>query len=660
MASVWEEESWLGDNVEENADEKVTSAELYSKETLNTARQQIQSFVNDLASMNLGEQSEELDDTFDNLDSTIPTITPVPSAPNVDYSLTPIDPQLDLTRPDWITDPALNFESITFPTVEMPEFSLVAPSLLFPDLPEVVWPDDPGSAPNMQDVSIPTSPSYFLPDAPTIEELDLPDLPNFSIPAFVANAPEDFLDSPGDLFVYNEEEYTSTLKDEAYDKIVADLRNGGTGLGAEIEDALWQRGRDRLDEELERGYEEIDQAWAQRGFSFPPGMLIAARQKARAEIDEKKLDLNRDITVEQARIAKEHAQFIIDKAIQMEQTLLQHFNQAADRAFQAARATAEFGIALYEAKIRAFQARLERYRTDAEIFKAQLEGELAKLQEYKIRMEGARIEADVQQRYVELYKARLSGVQILAEIYRTEMDSARLQSEVEKLKLEGYAEEVKAYMTKVQANTARYEAYQGQIQGLLGQAQVYSEQVNAYRTQVDAKKTEVEAAASEAGAKVQYNQQQIEKYKAELVEYTSIAQAYTDELKAHAVVMGAETDMAKAQVAGESARIDAETEVYKARSENARREVEMALQKAIEQGKLLASRFDVSSSSVQAAIRAQAQIASSAITAFNTTVSYGYSGSLGYSESFNKGASVSASHSFQETPIEQYIYTASA
>ncbi len=578
-----------------------------------------------------------------------------PSPKDYEFALTPRDPSLDLSRPSWISDPTSLFEDIAFPSVTFPEFLFESPGISFPECPEVLWPSSPGDAPAIADVEMPSAPAYSLPDAPTLSTVDLPTLETFTVPTFEGEDPGEILNPPGNLFIYSEDEYSSALQTEVYNKLLADLATGGTGLGADVETALWQRGRDRLDEELERGYEEIDQGWAQRGFSFPPGMLLAARQRARDEIDEKKLDLDRDITVEQARLAREQSQFIVQQSIALEQMLITNANAMQDRAFQAARATAEFGIAVYEAYLSGWRAKLEKYRADGEIFKVRLEGELARLEKFKVQMEGAKIEADIQQRYVELYKAQLQGVQILTEIYKTEVDSARVKSEMQKLKIEIFAEEVRAYIGMVQAGTARYDAYQTQVQAALGQAQIYSEQVSAYKAQIDAKKSEVEASGIEANTKIAYNQQIIEKYKGELQEYATIINGYTEELKSIASLSGAEAAMATAQVAAESARLDSEDKVYATRVAIVQRETELKVQKAIEQSKLLTQKLSISNSALDAAIKANAQVASSAIAAFNTSVSYGYSGSESNSSSTSTSNTTSNSSSSSHSTTNSYI-----
>ena len=468
-------------------------------------------------------------------------------------------------------------DQVSIPDTSIPEFTVESPYFSFPSPPDVEFPDDPGPAPTMSEISTPSAPGYTLPPVPTISELDIPEAPEVHLPTFEASRPDNsLLSPPGELVYYQEEEYISQLKSQVYDKLLSEIQEGGTGLSADVEQAIWNRAISRLDQELERNYEEIDQGWAARGFNFPAGAMMGMRSRVRRDIDDKKLDLNRDIMVEQARLAQQNTQFIIERAVNYEQALMDHHNRVAQRAFELARLKAETGIAIYNAKVNAYAAMIEGYKADAEVFRAKLQAALSELEAYKTRMEGVRIAADVQRLYIDLYNAQLQSVMTMVEIYKAEMQGAAIKADVEKTRIQAYAEQVNAFISRIRAGTARFEAYQAEVQGRLGEVQGYSEQVRAYGMQVDAAKTGADIKTQQAQVQLDNQRMVIEKYRSEIEKYNADIQNYTMQIQAYAE--SNRDRQAEAQVGLDTQRLMSEVESQAASIE-------------IERGKLAADIF---------------------------------------------------------------------
>lgn len=598
-------------------DNKFNESTQYAKEAWESAL----SFVSDLAEagvINVPDASISLNAPEDPIKEI--TAEP-PSMPSLDLDM-PSDPSVPLITAVEIGD------------VEIPLYDISVPDISWPSIPSITWPESPGDPPSMGEVSVPNAPSLTLPEPPTISDVTLPDPPSVDLPTFEGEKPTDDLTPPGELFVYNEDQYSSQLKDEVYNKLVSDIQNGGTGLGEEAEEAIWQRGRDRLDVELERSFEEIDKGWAARGFMFPPGALLAARQRATEDINARKTDLNSDITVKQAELAWQQTQEIVKNGLAMEQMLINYTNAVADRAFQVARATAEFGLALYDAKVKKFQAKLEQYRVDAEVFRAKLEAALADLQVYRDKLQGAQIEADIQQRYVDLYNAQLGAVQTLVGIYQTEVQAAQTKADVEKTKLSAFGEQVRAYATEVEAKTSQYNAYNLQNQGLLAQVQAYSEKVGAYRTRVDAARAEAETKAQQANVEIENNRLKVEQYKADLDGFRAKVQAIASAIDAQVRGYQAQTGVYDAQVRGQTAEIGAEMDTYKAKVDMLETEARVAIQNASVNLERTKSAASLNMEAIKAGANVSAQLAASALASVNTSASYGFTGRGGatYSE----------------------------
>lgn len=142
-------------------------------------------------------------------------------------------------------------------------------------------------------------------------------------------------------------DYSSTLTTTLRDAITARLA-GGTGLDAAVEEAIWDRARER---ELTLAQAAIDQVTADSealGWLLPPGVLVdSIRRETRGYYD-KVSTLSRDIAIEQAKLEQAN--------------LLKAFDQAAQ--FEAI--LADVIVKRIEPGLRAYTADVERYRAEIE------------------------------------------------------------------------------------------------------------------------------------------------------------------------------------------------------------------------------------------------------------------------------------------------------
>lgn len=108
--------------------------------------------------------------------------------------------------------------------------------------------------------------------------------------------------------------YPSALADSAATWIQGAIDDGGTGLPASIEDAIWQRGRDRLGEDLNARVQQASDQFARAGFVNPPGALMDQIAQAQEERSVKACELNRDIAIAQAELEQKNIQFAVEQA----------------------------------------------------------------------------------------------------------------------------------------------------------------------------------------------------------------------------------------------------------------------------------------------------------------------------------------------------------
>ncbi len=165
---------------------------------------------------------------------------------------------------------------------------------------------------------LPVSPSVSLDfsGAPGMGNLIPVDLPNFAV-----DIPIEEITSPTNVLTVAGQLRDLTLVDAVNDKLLDDLINGATGLGAAVETDLWNRNYERDWQAYHDGLDSIADEWSKRGFSLPDGVLANAVTQAGIEFTNKRLDTSRDIAIKQAEMALQNQQFSTSQAIALDAML---------------------------------------------------------------------------------------------------------------------------------------------------------------------------------------------------------------------------------------------------------------------------------------------------------------------------------------------------
>lgn len=565
---------------------------------------------------------------------------PAPPTLSLDTSGAPASPTL----------PALDEVTISWPSFDVNDVNL---SSFVP--PTTIDPDPPGDSPTVQYPDLPTAPSLTLPNAPDLPDISLPTAPLLDVPTFDGTDPEAglTLTPPSDLFLYNEEEYSSALKDAVYDKIKTDMltlqASGADGLGSDVEQALWDRGRSRLEDELDRTHQDLAAQWAARGFPMPPGMLAAQQAQQQVEHNKRLTDLDRDITTEQARLAQQKAEFTVQQGLNLEKMLIDHTNAVNQRAFEAARSVAEYALAEYDARVKTYQARIQKLAQDVAVFNAEVQKANLDLELFRSEIQKAQVEASTWESYIALYNAKLEKVKTAHATYQTQVEAANVAAQIEKVKIEEFAERVRAYGAQVQANASKYEGYKILKDAESLNVQNFAEQVRAYQAQVEAKQSEAAQKATMLELKQRENQAALDQYSADIQKYSAEVQARASEIDAQVRVFGMQTENFRSRVQAESARVDAEVGAYQAEVQYLQAEASVALQNAQISLENAKSQNELTVQNMQAGSQVASQLAASALTSVSATASYGYTGS--------ESEQVSMSHSVSRT--DQYSQSSS-
>lgn len=575
-------------------------------------------------------------------DVVVPDVTPLSydARPGLGDLTLPAIPDNEVPLPVWEDLP-------TFDPVEFPEFNVVAPAYDIPEKPDHTVITDPGEPGEIAIIEYPAKPDMDIPVAPVLADITFPATPVITLPEFEGEVPTDTWDLPAN-FNYNEAAYNSDIWAELLSKVLDDIRNGGTGLGALIEDELYDRAKAKNEAENERLYEEILDYFEARGFSLPQGAQAGRLAEAGREIVRNNAEIISKIMISQSELAQKNTHFMVDKGVQLEGIMRDFFNQQANRAFEAAKAVVQVGVELYNAQVNQFNARVSAYQAQGAVFESRVKAALSQAQIYKTQIDACSVMSDVQKTLVDIYSAKIGALDTFIKLYATEMEAARIKSDVEKNKLELFNLQVQIYIARVEADKAKFDVYVRELEGERTKAMVYSEQVRAYATEIDAKKAESDVNLQQVEIALKQNTLISDKYRAELT-------AYEIAVKAVKETIAAEVEGFKAEAMAYSAETEAEGSWFRAKVEEMRVGVENArtkLQKAIAEIDASVKGFTaVKGLQVEGTtgiMNTAAQLCASSMNAVNASASLGFSGSEGNSESWSHGESISESHPYEE------------
>lgn len=444
-----------------------------------------------------------------------PAIEALPSLPNV--------PHIEFIAPGQIPAPL----DVTLDDMgEIDDFDVPMPVLNFGTAPVLTIGAVP-QLPSVRDVALPDIPTITLPDAPDYLTLATPVFSGIDLHEKhlekLGDLPALQLVMPDKLNFKRAPEYASQLL-ENLKAVVNDRIKGGTGLSTAVEQAIWDRARDREAQVLLAAEVDAQRAAENFGFPLPTGVLAAQLEQARRDHRSKLSGLSRDIAVKQAELEQANMQQAVTHGIQLETQLMDYAQRDVQMAFDMSKAVADNALQLHNAGVEHFKALLQGYTAYAQTYDTLMKGELAKVDIYKAQLEGEQTKAQVNNAKVQQYKAAIEASLAHVELFKAQVQGAQSLVEIEKAKLQAGGEQIRGFVAQLSAETAKIEAYKA---GVSAEAT----KVEAYRSLAQAFGAKVGAQGERARIKVA-------------------------RLQALASAKGAEWDGYRARISAESARID--------------------------------------------------------------------------------------------------------
>lgn len=564
------------------------------------------------------------------------------------------------------------------PPVISPEFpsSPAAPALTVdvpPTLQEVVWtaPDAPAAFTATLDVDdflidafeedppeliFDTAPtlSAVKPDAPAVDlsfvipelSVTLPARPDLlaisvmpfdgiTIPELTEDAPELTLVAPSIREYTPGDAYTSSLLEALQSSLQDRIENGGSGLAPDVENAIWERGREREARTARDELLKLDQMES-LGYMLPPGVYLDARLKINTEVSYAERGHSREVMIKAAELELDNVKHALTTATQLESRLIDYSNQVEQRLFESSRYATEAGVAIYNARVQAFGAQVDAYRARVSAYEARIRGELGKVEAYKAEIDAENAKAQINRALVDQYRAEIDAALSNVEIFKARVGAIQARAELEKAKIAIFGEQVRAYATEVNAYTAGVEGYRARITAETAKQEAYSSRVRAYTAQV-------EAASKNIDARVQRYRALLDKYTADWEGYKAAYQGEASRAQAIASVNSSASDAYRAQVQATASYNDNLTKQWQVGLDQAERIAEIAIQSAKANAELYVTTRSLALDAAKVGATVSAQLGAAALNAINWSTSY--SNSWGYSDSYSASESTSSSQS---------------
>jgi hypothetical protein len=487
---------------------------------------------------------------------------PVFAKPDVPESPT-LDLVLPTFPPDFVPGDIHEFDENVVGTV--PDFSATEPTINLPATPGELDVDAPTDGPTITtEFTFPDVGDYTLPAVPAFEDLDIPTAPTITLPTFELDYPTVPADlhPPGLTFSFAEGEFDNELYAALVAELLDRIQNGGTGLHPDIEQAIWDRARNREDQNSVRTINQIQKEQAAKGWSRPDGSVLAAIDAATQEVQHKNADLSREIAIKQADLEQKNIEFALQTSLALEQSLLEYHNQVQQRAFEVEKYIQEVAINLYKAYVEQFNLQLEVYKTYTQSYEVRVKGELAKAEVFKVELEGQKLIGEINAQAVDLYRAQIEGIKISAETYKTQVEAVEARIKAEALKLENFKTQVDVFATQVSAKRDEYSMYAEAVKGEMAKLDIFNSQVKAFISRVDAYAKQVDAEAKRVDIDIEVEGLRLKEHLAKLEAIIKQTDAQVGMARATTEVYRGQAQMFTAEVGAESSRLEAETKVY--------------------------------------------------------------------------------------------------
>lgn len=499
----------------------------------------------------------------------------VPTTPTFNVTWAAIDAPTAVTVPvrppelDSLVD-GLVWNAGDTPTVETPaapvividDFTEASPVLTLPDDPTLDFGTAPvldfgakPTAPVISDVTVPDAPVLTLPDAPVYLSLATPTFAGLDLHADLLTTLEDGLpDAPLDLVAPTPYTYTpsaaySSSLLTALRAVLEQRIGGGTGLDPAVEQAIWDRARDREAKLGQANEDGVMRNAEALGFKLPTGITAYQLRRAQQDTVDKASTTSRDIAIKQAELEQSNLDKALQLAFDCEGKLIDEALQLERLTFESAKQVADNAIQIHNAAVERLRILLARYGEFRQTYTAIIEGERLKLTQYQAELQGEETKANVNRTLVEEFRAKVEAQRALVGLFEAQLAGVKAEVDIENARVARFGEEIRAYVAGVNAETAKVESYKVGIESQKVRVDAFEAGVRGQLARVEVFRAQAQAFQAKAGA-------QGEKARAQLGYYEALIRSNTAAWDGYRARAGAEAERFRGITAASGAILD--------------------------------------------------------------------------------------------------------
>jgi len=504
--------------------------------------------------------------------------------------------------------------------------------------------------PSFSHIQLPDAPQHGpvpLPAAPVLNKPALPDLVDLHIPAF-SYAPLAPYDDDNPAFVASSISAVLQWQEAAYQPVLMDeeiavLRRmwaGGTGLPPAVEQALWERAAGREDMDAQRDIDAAMVEFSSRGFSLPPGALLARIDGVRHARALQKQTLGRDILIKISDTHIENLRFACTQAIAAENVLIGVWGQMAQRAFEAAKIHTDMQLAVLNARIATYNAVQGARQTSANIRRMELEEKAHELQVWRAQLEGEIARGQINEQRLKVFTAQWQALGTEVEVYKSRMQGAAIEADVQKKDVDRYRAQIEAAAEMVKIDKLRFDAYDSRIRGEVGKARIIQAQAQGYSAYVQGKGIVADIAIKNQGAQLQREELRLKAFIANLDVQKAQLQAQVENVAANARMHESNTARYSAQANAQASFAQVQLAAWQASAQVSVSQWEAQMRKVVADMEQMMRTAALQMQGLQAVAQAYATLAAGQTAGISIGASVGASGSVSASGSSTVSQSI--------------------
>lgn len=462
----------------------------------------------------------------------------------------------------------------------LPTFDEAPPVLAFgakPTAPNVAMPIAP-ARPFMP--AMPEPPDWSTPEEVTLLGLNLPQMPDVQLPTFTSQHPNLPAFNLQDNFgAFEPEAYVSTLMDKIESR-VSTWMQGQEALPAAIEQALFGRGRARIEVERLAAEEQTYDDFSARGFTAPNGLLTSRIDAIRQGAQNQKAEFNRDAMLKSFDEALANMRLAVQSGIQWEGVKINLHMEEQRLVLQSVSYLRDTSIAMLNARVAYFNAEIAGYQVDGQLFETRLKAELAKLDLLRAQIEAEKLKGDLNEQTVRMYQAQWESVRTMAQFYGERVNAVKVQIEAQKAPIEIFEAEVRAFETVWSAHAKEWDGYRASVEGETAKAQLYKVMSDAFASRTDGVVRMGGLQMDQERLRIQQHGQTLEQYQAQLQRVDQLVKLEESRLSAVSQRDRSAADIYRARADVEQAASAAADRQFQSGLAAARADVDVQLEEA--------------------------------------------------------------------------------